>query len=49
VVISIEFRLERDKQHFQKALFQFKNLIRGKRVGIWDTESDGRGGTHTLS
>jgi hypothetical protein len=49
IVIPIEARFENDQNHFRESLSTFKQLIAGKRVTIWDTESDGRGGTHTLS
>jgi hypothetical protein len=49
IVIPIETRFETDHNHFRESLSAFKQLIAGKRVAVWDTESDGVGGTHTLS
>jgi hypothetical protein len=48
-VVPIETRFEKDPNLFKESLSTFKQLIAGKRVAIWDTECDGKGGTHNLS
>ena len=49
IVNPISMCFDKDRKYFQEALSSFTDLISGKKILIWDTVSDGKGGTHTLS